>query len=79
MPPTISQQQYIANWHDSFVGYVRSLLGVVTGLMVRPEATEEDKRGLDSIKLILNGPDAAEVERDLAAGIVRKERIWGTV
>ena len=71
----IAQHQYLSNWHDNFVGYIGSLLGVVAGLMVRPEATEEDKRGLDSIKLILNGPDAAEVERDLAAGIVRKSTL----
>ena len=43
--------------------------------MVRPEATEEDKRGLDGIKLILNGQDAADVERDLAVGIVRKSTL----
>ena len=75
MTSTISQQQYIANWHDSFVGYVGSLLGVVAGLISRPEAAEEDKRGLECIKIILNGQDAADVERDLAAGIVRKSTL----
>lgn len=69
------QQQYIAQWHDSFKNYVGSLLGVVTGLISRPEATEENKRGLDGIKMILNGQDAADVERDLAAGIVRKSTL----
>ena len=73
--PTISQQQYIAQWHDSFVGYIGSLLGVVAGLMARPEATEEDKRGLDGIKLILNSRDAVDVEQDLAAGVVRKSTL----
>lgn len=72
---TTSQQQYIAQWHDGFVSYVGSLLGVVAGLISRPEATEEDKRGLDDIKMILNGQDAADVERDLAAGIVRKSTL----
>ena len=71
----IAQHQYLSNLHDSFVGYVGSLLGVVAGLISRPEATEEDKRGLDGIKMILNGQDAAEVERDLAAGIVRKSTL----
>ena len=71
---TISQQ-YIANWHDSFVSYIGSLLGVVAGLMVRPEATEEDKRGLDGIRLILNGRDVADVERDLASGVVRRSTL----
>ncbi len=72
---TIPQQQYIANWHDSFVDYIGSLLGVVAVLMVRPEATEEDKRGLDGIRLILNGRDAADVERDLASGFVRRSTL----
>ena len=55
--------------------YIESLLGVVTGLMARQEATEEDKRGLGNIRLILNGRDAADVERDLAAGVVRKSTL----
>ena len=43
--------------------------------MARPEATEEDKRGLEDIRLILNGRDVADVERDLAAGVVRKSTL----
>lgn len=72
---SIYQHQYITNWHNSFVNYVGSLLGVVAGLMARPEATEEDKRGLDEIRQILNGRDVADVERDLAAGFVRKSTL----
>lgn len=75
MKLTVPQHQYITNWHDNFVDYIGSLLGVVAGLMARPEATEEDKRGLDGIRLILNGRDAADVERDLAAGVVRKSTL----
>ena len=67
--------QYISNWHDSFADYIERLLGVVAGLMARPEATEEDKRGLEVIRLILNGQDAADVERDLATGVVRKSTL----
>ena len=43
--------------------------------MARTDATEGDKRGLDGIKLILNGRDVADVERDLAAGVVRKSTL----
>lgn len=68
---TIFQQQYIANWHDSFVDYIGSLLGVVMGLMTRPDATAEGKNVLEGIKQILTSRDVADVERDLAAGIVR--------
>lgn len=53
MPTT--HHQYITNWHDSFVDYIGSLLGVVARLMARPEATEADKRVLESLRLILNG------------------------
>lgn len=69
------QQQYINSWHASFVNYIGSLLGVVAGLMARPEATEDDKRGLDGIRLILNGRDVSDVECDLAAGVVRKSTL----
>lgn len=48
---------------------------MVAGLTVRPEATEEDKRGLEGIRLILNGRDAADVERDLADGVVRRSTL----
>ncbi len=38
--PTTPYHQYNTNWHDSFMDYIGSLLGVVAGLMARPEATE---------------------------------------
>lgn len=65
------QQQYIAQWHDGFVSYVGSLLGVITGLVTRPEATSEDKEALEAIKMMLTGKDAEDVERDLASGIIK--------
>lgn len=73
--PTTPQQQYITNWHDSFVDYIGSLLGVVAELMARSEATEADKRVLESFRLILNGQDAADVEWDLAAGVVKRSTL----
>ena len=48
---------------------------MAAGLMARPDAMEEDKMGLDGIKLILSGRDAADVERDLAAGVVRNSTL----
>lgn len=70
-----TSRQYIANWHDSFVDYIGSLLGVVAGLMTMPEASEEDKKVLEGIKMMLNGRDAQDVERDLAAGVVKKSTL----
>lgn len=48
---------------------------MVAGLMAMPEATEEDKRGLECISLILNGRDAADVEQDLSAGLVKRSTL----
>lgn len=51
------------------------MLGVVTALMASPEANEEDKKGVDGIKQILNGQDVKAVERDLAAGVVKRSTL----
>lgn len=72
---TTSQQQYIAQWHDGFVSYVGSLLGVIAGLVTRPEATREDKEALEVVKMLLTGKDAEDVERDLASGIIKKSTL----
>ena len=69
------QQQYISQWHDGFVSYVGSLLGVITGLVTRPEASREDKEALEAIKMVLTGKDAEDVERDFASGIVKKSTL----
>ena len=57
------------------MAYIGCLRGIVAELKARPEAKEEDKSGLEVIKLFLNGLDVADVERDLAAGIVRKSTL----
>ena len=48
---------------------------MAAGLMALPEATDEDKKALEEIKMMLNGCDALDVERDLAAGVVRKSTL----
>ena len=48
---------------------------MVAGLMARPEASEEDKKALEGIKMMLNGRDALDVDWDLAAGVVRKSTL----
>ena len=75
MNNTITQQQYIDQWHDSFVYYIGSLFGVITELMTRPEATPEDKKILEGIKIMLTGKDATDVERDLTTGIVKESTL----
>ena len=76
---TTSQQQYLAQWHDGFVGYIGSLLGLIAELMARPEASREasheQHEALEHINMILMDREVEEVERDLAAGIVRKSTL----
>ena len=69
------QQQYIANWHDSFVEFIRQYEAFIAALIVLPEATEDDKQVLDWIKLMLHGKDTQEVEKDLANGTVSKSTL----
>lgn len=72
---TTLQQQYISEWHDSFVNFIGRLLSVVESLIVLPEATDEDKRALDQIMLMLNGKDAKDIESTLANGTVRHDTL----
>ena len=69
------KQQYISQWHDNYVNYIEGLLGLITTLIALPQATDEDKRAFDLIKLILKGKDAKDVEQDLASGIVKRETL----
>lgn len=43
--------------------------------MAKPKASEGDKNVLEAIKMILNGRDVKDVERDLAAGVVKKSTL----
>lgn len=64
------QQQYLANWHDSFINYVNHMLSVVATLEIQPQATDIDKQGFDALKLLLNSKNVQDVENDLAHGEV---------
>ena len=69
------QQLYISEWHDSFVNFIGGLLGFIESLIILPEATDEDKRALDQIKLMLNCRDVKDIENTLANGIVRHDTL----
>ena len=62
------QQQYLAQWHDNFVEYIRQLLSFVDGYMLLPQATEDNKIELQKVRVILTGKDVEEIERNLADG-----------
>ena len=69
------QQQYIANWHDSFVGFIRQYEALIVALIALSEVPDEDKQVLDRLKLMLHCKDAQDVEKDLAEGTVSKRTI----
>ena len=69
------QQQYIANWHDSFVSYIRQYEALIVALIALPEVPDGDKQVLDRLKLMLHCKDAQDVEKDLAEGTVSKSTL----
>jgi hypothetical protein len=73
--PTKAQSQYLANWHDSFINYIRSMLSAIATFEATPTIVEDDKKGLEELRLVLLGPDVQEIEKDLADGNVKKSTI----
>lgn len=68
-----TQQQYIAQWHDNFVNYIRGILDLIQVMINHPCATDDDKKGLDQIKILLHGKEALEIERSLAEADVKQD------
>ena len=62
------QQQYLAQWHDNFVEYIRQLLSFVEGYMLLPQATEDNKIELEKVRAILTGKEVEEIENNLIDG-----------
>ena len=71
----MTQQQYLSNWHDSFVNYVNQILAAIASAELSAQATEEDKRGFEMVKVLFRGKDVQVVERDLAEGVVRQSTL----
>ena len=69
----LAQQQYISEWHDNFVNYIGGLMGLVGAMENHPSATDEDKKGLGQIKMVLHGREALEIERSLAEADVKQD------
>ena len=69
----VAQQQYISEWHESFVKYIGGLISFVGAMENHPSATDEDKKGLGQIKMVLHGREALEIERSLAEADVKQE------
>ena len=70
---TPAQRKYMADWHQDFTKYINGLKIFISGLMILPAATEEDKRALERCLLILSGKDVQDVEKALREGKVHKD------
>lgn len=70
----MTQQQYLSNWHDSFVNYVNQILATIASVELSSQATE-DKRGFEMVKALFKGKDVQDVERDLSEGVVRQSTL----
>lgn len=68
-----AQRQYISDWHDDFVNYIRGLWSIVEAMMNHPSATENDRKVFDRIKMLLHGKDALEIERRLAVANLKQD------
>jgi hypothetical protein len=71
----MTQQEYLSNWHDSFVNYINQILATIASVEMLSQATEEDKRGFEMVKVLFRGKDVQDVERDLAEGVVRQSTL----
>ena len=69
----VAQQQYISEWHDNFVNYIGRLMSLAVAMGSHPSATDEDKRGLSQIKIMLQGRVAQEIELSLAEADVKQD------
>ena len=69
----LAQQKYISEWHDNFVNYIRGLMSLVVAIESHPSATDEDKKDLSQIKMVLHGREALEIERSLAEADVKQD------
>ena len=71
----MTQQEYLSNWHDSFVNYVNQILATIASVEMSSQATDEDKRGFEMVKVLFRGKDVQDVERDLAECVVRQSTL----
>lgn len=69
------QQQYIANWHDSFVNGVTKMQNLIASVLAMQNVTAQDKQGLELCQLILDGKDVRYIEKSLREGMVSRDML----
>lgn len=71
----MTQQEYLSDWHDSFVNYVSQIIAAIESAKLSSQATEADKQGFEMVKVLFRGKDVLDVEKDLSEGIVRQSTL----
>ena len=61
-----TKQQCLANIHDTFVRRQENLLSLADTLMALPQATDNDRKGFQEVKLYLRSAEAVEIEQKLS-------------
>jgi len=72
---TSSQKQFIVNWHNTFVDYVKKVISLTDTMKLLDKVTDNDKRNLELFKNILHCKDVQEIERDLANAKIKKSTL----
>lgn len=71
----MTQQEYLSDWHGSFVNYVSQILAAIAAAELSSQATEADKQGFEMVKILFRGKDVLDIERDLSEGVVRQSTL----
>ena len=66
------QERYVTEWRHSFSFYITQLKSLISDFLLNPQASDDDKRGLERCLNILNGRDVKDVEEALHVGNVDK-------
>jgi hypothetical protein len=72
---TSTQQQYLAEWHDSFVNYTAQMSKYVDTMKLMPDVTDADRQTMDLFKALLHSRDVEEVEKDLAERTIKNSML----
>lgn len=72
---TSTQQQYLVNWRDAFVNYVRRLVSLTDVMKSMDITTENDKKNLELFKTFLHSKDVQDVMQDLSNTKVKRSTL----
>lgn len=72
---TNNQEQYLKNWHDSFVLFISACQAEVNVLLANPSTREQERYYLVKYQEKLTSHDVQDIEADLKEGTIRESTI----